>query len=469
MPDWRAQIRARIGQLGLDPTREAELAEELGQHLEDRYQDLIERGASAAAAEAAVVREHLDEGALRMALMSSEPPARSPGPVLGGESRSWLGGLRSDLWFAVRALIRAPGLAAIVLLTLAIGIGANVMVFSVVNALLLRPLPFHQSDRLVSFWGSAPEKRLPVVNYPDALYDYYRKRARTIDPFAFYNAHGVTLSRAGEAERIDASEVTTDFFRLLGVSPLHGRTFLAEENVAGAPLVVVLSHGLWQRRFGGDPAIVGQSIRVDETAATVVGVMPWGFDFPYRSQLWLPLGIDATSLNCWCYDAIGRLAPGQTSTDLVREIEGLNADFWAEREGRPRKAPDASASPGTIVVPLSRQQVGDLRTPVLVLLGAVGAVLLIACANLASLLLVRAVGRSREIAVRTALGASPWRIVRQITAETGLLAVGGRPPASWSAGSGSGCWNDRWSTRSRSWHRSRSIRWCWASRWRRHW
>jgi predicted permease len=422
MRDWRGPVRQRLDGLGLEPTRVDEIVEELGQHLEDRYRELRSAGTTEQEAERIVLDELAAADVLRDAIRSVERAVDVEPAVLGGgRGGGWLKGWGSDVRYGLRTLRRSPGLTATVVLTLALGIGSNAAIFSVVHAVLLRPLPFTDPARLVAFWGSAPEKGLPVVSFPDALYVYFRTRSRTLQPIAAYDSGGFTLAVAGEPERIEGAAVTADFFRLLGRVPLHGRTFLPEEEADGRNHVAVLGYGLWQRRFGGDPGIIGRSVNLSGLQGTVVGVMPPGFDFPARSQVWVPRGTDPRAVDCWCYSTMGRLAPGLKPEDAAREIAALNDDFWRERN------PGAPPGPKSVVVavPLTRELVKDVRTPLVVLLGAVGMVLLIACANVANLLLARSGARGREIALRCCLGASPWRIVRQLLVESVLLAATG--------------------------------------------
>lgn len=427
MPDWKAEVRDRLGDIGASPVRAEEIVEEMGDHLEDRYRERLAGGASEAEARRAVLEE-LEGPLLRDELRRAVPSAPPLPPVLGAPSAGrWMTGLWGDLRFGLRSLGKSPGLVAIALVTLALGIGTNAAIFSVVNAALLRPLPFAEPDRLVTFWGSAPEMGLPEFVYPDALYVYYRTRSRVLEDVSAYSTFTMTLTGAGEPERLSGAFVTADFFRLLGRMPREGRAFLPQEEAKDRNQVTVLSHGLWQRRFGGDPGIVGRSLTLDGSPFIVVGVMPPGFDFPNRSALWIPLGTDPQSLDCWCHPTLGRLRPGRSPEDARLEIARLSDDFWREREGKPVQDPDSPEAATAIVIaqPLARNLVGEVKTPLLVLLGAVGTVLLIACGNIANLLLARAAARGREIALRCCLGASPWRIVRQLLAESLILALAG--------------------------------------------
>jgi putative ABC transport system permease protein len=321
--------------------------------------------------------------------------------------------------------------------TLALGIGACTLIFSAVDGVLLRPLPFKEPDRLVTFWGTAPEKGLPEVDIPEGLGVLYRDRARTLEQFAAYGTTGFNLTGNGEAERVDGAAVSIGFFGVFGVAPLLGRTPAPGEDAVDAKPVAVLSHALWQRRFGGDSAIVGKPITLSGKVGTIIGVMPATFDMPGRSDVWVPLHLDPRQFDCWCYSTVARMKPGLTPEDVRAEMAAITDDFGL---GRRDVFPDARRGGARIVVmPISDRLVGSVQRPLIVLLLAVGCVLLIACANIANLMLARTAMRSREFAVRCCLGASARRIAVQMFTESILLSSFGA-----AAGAIFALWGAKW-------------------------
>ncbi len=326
--------------------------------------------------------------------------------------------LRQDLHYALRRLLKNPGFTAVAVMTLALGIGANSAIFSVINAVLLRPLPYPDSDRLVGMYHVSEGDR--AVMSPANFLDL-RKQTRTLEDAAAVDPTEVTITGAGNPVRIRASEVSASFFDVLRARPLLGRTFAADENEPGKDKVVVLAYGLWQQRFGGRADVVGSTVAIDRVPRTIVGVMPRGFAYPAEHELWLPIEYTEQTRNArgaWYLRVIARLRPGVSSDQSASEIAALG-------EALQKAYPRHNTNVGFTTFPLHEALVGDLRPALLVLLGAVGFVLLIACANVANLLLARAVGRETELAVRTAMGAGRARLVRQLLTESVVLGLAG--------------------------------------------
>ena len=342
-----------------------------------------------------------------------------------------MGNLVQDVRYAVRMLLKNPGFTFVAVIAVALGIGANSAMFSVINAVLLRPLPYHEPDRLVTIWEESPQRDMYEMPVSFANFRDWVDQNHVFDHISAYTFANMNLSGTGEPTRLLAIRASANLFSLVGAAPLLGRPFLPEEDKEGANHVVILSQGLWQRRFSSDYGIVGQSLTLNNQSYTVVGVMPASFQFPvgfgYLGKvlndpvdLYVPLAATSQEAHRGSYSffSIGRLKPGVTIDQARAEMTAI--------EGRiEQQYPGETAGIGISLIPTHEQTVKEIRPALLVLLGAVAFLLLIACANIANLLLARAASRQKEIAIRTALGASRLRVLRMLLTESVILSLAG--------------------------------------------
>lgn len=442
MPDWRQFVREHLPPLNLGGAREAEIVDELAQQLEDRYEDLLVQGASESEARARAAAQFPEWARLAAEIRTARRPitGRMPEPLRRELHREdpplWMrqgrgrimGDFLLDIRYALRTAAKQPGFTAVVLLTLAVGIGANTAIFSVLHAVVLNPLPYRDAERLVSLAATNRDTLNPTnVSFGESR--EWAARSRSFEAIALYRGWGPTLTGGGQSQVLSGMRVSHNFFSVLGVRPAAGRDFRAEEDQPERWRVLLLSYGFWKRQFGGEAGIVGRVIHFNERPYEVVGILPENFQpLLFRGDtavpdVWAPLGYAASDpfacRSCWHLQAVARLKPGVTLSQARQELSVVAAQVAKQFPQ------DIPADQSAIILPLAEKMTGNIRGILWLLLSATGFVLLIACANVANLILARSAVRRREMAIRLAVGAARMRIIRQLLTESALLSLVG--------------------------------------------